>query len=91
MKIPGKSIKEFALIAFSLIYLLNSFKIGFWITGDMHSGGPFAGLILFPFFLAIATLALFWKETRIRTYSLIVITTYLLAAFVLTVLVWKSN
>lgn len=86
MKISSKDIKEIVLVALSLIYLLNSFKIGFWITGDMHSGGPFAGVLLFPFFLSVAALLFFWKEKRVRIYAGITIAVYSLAALTLTFL-----
>ena len=43
-----KVIRRIVLIAISSVYLMYAFRIGFWITKDMHSGGPMVGVLLFP-------------------------------------------
>jgi hypothetical protein len=59
------SIKIALLFIGSFLYLLNSFRIGFKITGDMHSGGPFVG----PLLLAVTTFLLFINRPKIRKAS----------------------
>jgi hypothetical protein len=70
-------IKIFVLILSSGTYLFYSFKIGFWMTGDMHSGGPFAGLLLFPILLTVATFLLFINKQTIRKVAAIGLIAYL--------------
>ncbi|WP_266202234.1 hypothetical protein [Pontibacter kalidii] len=65
------------LTVVSLIYLMNSFKIGFWITGDMHSGGPFVGPLLFPLLLAILTFLLFINNSKVRRVTGLLAVAYL--------------
>ena len=79
-------IRWLVLITLSIGYLLNALKIGFWISGDMHSGGPFVGVLLFPLFAALLTLLLFLKEPRPRRISLLVVACYLIIGILLLLL-----
>jgi hypothetical protein len=47
------------LFAGSFLYLQNSLWIGYTISRDMDSGGPLAGLLLYPVLLGVATFVLF--------------------------------
>jgi hypothetical protein len=83
------------LIAFSKLLVLGlgsifSFgyclRIGYWMTGDMHSGGRLAGLVFWPLFLGILILAVFFASSKVRrgvgcfllAYSILVVTLYLI-------------
>ncbi len=83
MKSRYSTIRWVVLIAICLIYLLNAFKIGFGISGDMHSGGPFVGVLLFPLFAALLTLLLFLDKPGTRRISLLVVAGYLFIGILL--------
>ena len=66
MPTPATAFKVFLLVAGSVAYLVNSFRIGFWLSGNMHNGGPLVGPLLFPPLLAAATFLLFINRPRVR-------------------------
>jgi hypothetical protein len=54
------------LFACSFLYLQNSLWIGYKISRDMDSGGPLAGLLVYPVPLGAATFVLFINRPRVR-------------------------
>ena len=90
-KLRNREIREIILTILGLIYLINSFKFGFWISGDMHSGGSFVGILLFPLFIALMVFFLFINEPKRRLYASAVIGLYALVAFVLWIVLEHSS
>ncbi|MBP6642226.1 MAG: hypothetical protein KA186_03990 [Flavobacteriales bacterium] len=82
-KLRNREIREIILTILGLIYLINSFKIGFWLSRDMHSGGSIVGVLLFPLFLAFLLLLLFYNDPKRRTYASAIIGLYVLIALLL--------
>lgn len=82
------TIKWLAITITTLIYLSFSLKIGFLLTGDMHSGGPLIGLFFTPFIALTMTLILFFNQRKIREKTIISLTTFL--SFFLYALIFNS-
>ncbi len=78
-----KVIRRIVLIAIGSVYLMYAFRIGFWITGDMHSGGPMIGVLLFPLFVSLVTIALYWPERKTRSICAMIIGAYLVVGIIL--------
>lgn len=78
-----KLIRRIVLIAISAVYLMFAFRIGFWITGDIHNGGQMVGILLFPIFVSLVTMALYWPERRTRSICAMIIGSYLLVGIIL--------
>ncbi len=78
-----KVMRRIVLIAISSVYLIYAFRIGFWITGDIHSGGPIVGVILFPLFVSLVTIALYWPERKTRSLCAMIIGAYLVVGTIL--------
>jgi hypothetical protein len=70
-------IKWLAILITTLIYLSFSFRIGYWLTGDIHNGGPLVGLFLTPLITLIMTLILFINHKQTREKTIIILTTFL--------------
>ena len=83
MKNRASAIRCIVLIALCVTYLRYAFRIGFWLSGDMHSGGPLLGVLLFPLFMAVATLILYPFHGMARRISITIIAGYLIVIAVL--------
>jgi hypothetical protein len=70
-------IKCLAILITTLIYLSFSFRIGYWLTGDIHNGGPLVGLFLTPLITLLMTLILFINHRQTREKTIIILTTFL--------------
>ena len=74
----------------TILYVIFSLDTGIWLTGDMHNGGPFIGLLVTPVFTLIVILLLFQKERKTKNISIIILSTLILFFiyyFVLTILI----
>ncbi len=82
MNTIATGIKIIFLFIGSFLYLLNSFWIGYKISGDAHSGGPIVGPLLYPILLAITTFLLFIDRPNIRKASGCGLLIYLVLALI---------
>ncbi len=83
MPTPATAIKVLLLLAGSYFYLINSLRIGFWLSHDMHSGGALIGPLLFPLLLAAGTFLLFINRPKVRMAVAVGLVVYVIGVVVL--------
>jgi hypothetical protein len=72
-----KVIKWIIISLITLIYVSGSFNIGYRLTGDMHNGGPFVGLLLTPFITTTMILIMFFHDRLVRKWTILIFLTFL--------------
>ena len=75
--ISKNAIKWIVILITTLIYVSFSLKIGYWLTGDIHSGGPLIGLFLTPVVTLTTTVILFFDKKQIRERTILILLTFL--------------
>tara|TARA_R110001606_G_scaffold264190_1_gene412866 strand:+ start:264 stop:674 length:411 start_codon:yes stop_codon:yes gene_type:complete len=73
-----KIIRWTIIIITTIVYTYFSFSFGFWLTGDMHSGGPLVGLFLTPFVFFLLRFIFFYQDIKTRRRTLISLLTFCL-------------
>ena len=66
-----KIIRWVIVVITTTIYIYFSLSFGFWLTGDMHSGGPLVGLFLTPVVFFLLRFIFFYDDTKTRKTTLI--------------------
>ena len=66
-----KIIRWVIVVITTIIYIYFSLSFGFWLTGDMHSGGPLVGLFLTPVVFFLLRFIFFYDDTKTRKTTLI--------------------
>lgn len=59
------------------LYLWFSLDFGFWLSGDMHSGGSLIGPILTPIITISLVATLFYNRKKLRINSMKILLTFI--------------
>ncbi|WP_445749641.1 hypothetical protein [Polaribacter sp.] len=73
-----KIIKWSIVVIITIIYTYFSFSFGFWLTGDMHSGGPLVGLFFTPIVFFLLKFIFFYQDIKSRKTILLSLLTFFL-------------
>jgi len=70
-------IKWIAIAIITGGYIWFSLDFGFWLTGDMHSGGPLVGPILTPILTLPLIILLFYNDRIIKNRTIKILLAFL--------------
>jgi len=73
-----KFIRWIIVIITTIVYIYFSLSFGFWLTGDMHSGGPLVGLFLTPVVFFLLRFIFFYQDIKTRRTTLTSLLTFCL-------------